>query len=109
VFDPAQLESFLDRIESMHIPVVAGIWPLVSYRNAQFMNNEVPGVSVPEDVIERMRIANEKSREDALTEGIAIAREVLARVKPRIAGVQVSAPMGRTDTALAVLDGYTNR
>ncbi|MFZ2493427.1 MAG: bifunctional homocysteine S-methyltransferase/methylenetetrahydrofolate reductase, partial [Thermoanaerobaculia bacterium] len=71
VFDPRLLEQFLDRIESLRLPVVAGIWPLLSYRNAQFMNNEVPGVSVPEDVLERMRIASEKSREHALREGVA--------------------------------------
>ncbi|MFA6957893.1 MAG: bifunctional homocysteine S-methyltransferase/methylenetetrahydrofolate reductase [Thermoanaerobaculia bacterium] len=109
VFDPAQLESFLRRIEWMHLPVVVGIWPLLSYRNAQFMNNEVPGVTVPDDVIERMRIANERSREHALHEGIAIAREVLERVRGEVAGCQVSAPLGRADLALEVFDGYLER
>jgi homocysteine S-methyltransferase len=93
----------------MHLPVVVGIWPLLSYRNAQFMNNEVPGVTVPDDVIERMRIANEKSREHALREGIAIAREVLERVRGEVAGCQVSAPLGRADLALEVFDGYVER
>ena len=65
VFDPAQLELFLRRIEWMRLPVVVGIWPLMSYRNAQFMNNEVPGVTVPDDVLERMRVANDKGRECA--------------------------------------------
>ncbi|MCM2317552.1 MAG: hypothetical protein NDJ92_20570, partial [Thermoanaerobaculia bacterium] len=78
----------------------------LSHRNAQFMNNEVPGVSVPDDVLERMRLANEKSKEHALHEGIAIAREVLTRVRGEVAGVQVSAPMGRVDFALEVLDGF---
>ncbi|MBI2214713.1 MAG: bifunctional homocysteine S-methyltransferase/methylenetetrahydrofolate reductase [Acidobacteria bacterium] len=109
VFDASQLESFLRRIEWMHLPVVVGIWPLLSYRNAQFMNNEVPGVTVPDDVIERMRIANEKSREHALHEGIAIAREVLQRVRPDVAGCQVSAPLGRADLALEVFDGFVER
>jgi len=105
VFDVRQLEHFLERIEDMHLPVVAGIWPLLSYRNAQFMNNEVPGVSVPDDVMERMRIASEKSKEHAMHEGVTIARETLTRVRERVAGVQVSAPLGRVDLALEVFDG----
>jgi methionine synthase / methylenetetrahydrofolate reductase(NADPH) len=109
VFDVDVLESFLQRIEQMKLPVVAGIWPLLSYRNAQFMNNEVPGVSVPESVIERMRIASEKSKEHGMREGVAIARETLARVRDRVAGVQVSAPLGRVDLALQVFDGMVKR
>jgi len=109
VFDVAQLEHFLGRIENMHLPVVAGIWPLLSYRNAQFMNNEVPGVSVPDDVMERMRIASEKSKEHGLREGVAIARDTLARVRDRVAGVQVSAPLGRIDLALQVFEGLVER
>ena len=105
VFDVRQLEHFLGRIEDMHLPVVAGIWPLLSYRNAQFMNNEVPGVVVPDDVMERMRVASEKSKEHALREGVAIARETLERVRGRVAGVQVSAPLGRVDLALQVFEG----
>jgi homocysteine S-methyltransferase len=109
VFDVDVLERFLKRIEPLRLPVVAGIWPLLSYRNAQFMNNEVPGVSVAEEVMERMRIANEKSKEHALHEGITIARETLARVRERVAGVQVSAPLGRVDLALQVFDGMQTR
>lgn len=109
VFDAAQLEYFLDRIADMKLPVVAGIWPLLSYRNAQFMNNEVPGVSVPDDVMERMRIASDKGKEFALREGVAIARETLVRVRERVAGVQVSAPLGRVDLALQVFDGLVER
>ncbi|MEO6259600.1 MAG: bifunctional homocysteine S-methyltransferase/methylenetetrahydrofolate reductase [Thermoanaerobaculia bacterium] len=105
VFDVAVLEQFLDRIGPMKLPVVAGIWPLLSYRNAQFMNNEVPGVSVTEEVMERMRIASEKSKEHGLREGVAIARETLERVRGRVAGVQVSAPLGRVDLALQVFEG----
>ena len=105
VFDARQLEHFLKRIEGWKLPVVPGIWPLLSYRNAQFMNNEVPGVSVPDDVMERMRIASEKSKEHAMHEGVTIARETLTRVRERVAGVQVSAPLGRVDLALEVFDG----
>jgi len=109
VFDAAVLERFLKRIENMRLPIVAGIWPLLSYRNAQFMNNEVPGVSVPEEVMERMRIASEKSKEHALVEGVTIARETLERVRGRVAGVQVSAPMGRVDLALQVFEGLVEK
>ncbi len=103
VFDAAQLETFFERIGDVHIPVIAGIWPLVSVRNAEFLANEVPGVSVPQAVIERMRRANEKSKEHAVAEGIAIAREMLDRIKPLVQGVQVSAPFGKVELALEVL------
>jgi homocysteine S-methyltransferase len=109
VFDVRQLEYFLDRIAPMNLPVVAGIWPLLSYRNAQFMNNEVPGVSVPDDVMERMRIASDKSKEHGLREGVAIARDTLAQVRHRVAGVQVSAPLGRVDLALQVFEGLVEK
>jgi homocysteine S-methyltransferase len=108
VFDVRQLEHFLGRIERLNLPVVAGIWPLLSYRNAQFMNNEVPGVSVPDEVMERMRIASEKSKEHGLREGVTIARETLERVRSRVAGVQVSAPLGRVDLALQVFEGLVD-
>src|SRR3954452_1848817 len=109
VFDTDQLKRFLDRIGHLKTPIVAGIWPLVSYRNAQFMNNEVPGVSVTDEVMERMRIASEKSKEHGLREGIAIARETLERVRDRVAGVQVSAPLGRVDLALQVFEGLVEQ
>src|SRR3954453_6370748 len=109
VFDAAVLERFLAQIGDMKLPVVAGIWPLLSYRNAQFMNNEVPGVSVTDEVMERMRIASEKSKEHGLREGIAIARETLERVRDRVAGVQVSAPLGRVDLALQVFEGLVEQ
>jgi homocysteine S-methyltransferase len=102
VFDVRQLEKFLDTIEHTRIPIVAGIWPLVSLRNAEFLANEVPGVVVPQPVIERMRVASNKSKEHGVAEGIAIAREMLERVRPYVQGVQVSAPFGRVDLALEV-------
>ena len=102
VFDGDQLERFLERVAHVRIPVVAGIWPLVSVRNAEFLANEVPGVSVPEAVISRMRRANERSKEHAVAEGIAIAREMLDRVRASVQGVQVSAPFGKVELALEV-------
>ena len=102
VFDVQQLEKFLRTIEHTRIPIVAGIWPLVSLRNAEFLANEVPGVVVPPGVIERMRVASAKSKEHGVAEGIAIAREMLERVRPHVQGVQVSAPFGKVELALDV-------
>jgi homocysteine S-methyltransferase len=102
VFDVEQLESFLGKLDTNRIPIIAGIWPLVSVRNAEFLANEVPGVTVPQHVIDRMRRANDKSKEHGLQEGIAIAREMLERVRPSVQGVQVSAPFGKVELALEV-------
>jgi homocysteine S-methyltransferase len=102
VFDPEQLERFLGRVERFRVPIVAGIWPLVSLRNAEFLANEVPGVTVPEAILARMRAAQEGGKEAALAEGVAIAREMFARVRAMVQGVQVSAPFGRVDVALEV-------
>jgi len=102
VFDVSQLETFLASIEHTRIPIIAGIWPLVSVRNAEFLANEVPGVTVPPDIIARMRRANERSKEHAVHEGLAIAREMLERVRPSVQGVQVSAPFGKVELALDV-------
>jgi methionine synthase I (cobalamin-dependent)/5,10-methylenetetrahydrofolate reductase len=104
VFDPAQLERFLERAGA-HIPVIAGIWPLTSLRNAEFLANEVPGVHVPQPVVERMRRAQEHGTASARAEGAAIAGEMVAAVKGMVQGVQVSAPAGRVDLALEVLRG----
>jgi len=102
VFDPAQLEGFLGRVERFRVPIVAGIWPLISSRNAEFLANEVPGVSVPDAILARMRQAQDRGKEAALAEGVAIAREMFARVKAMVQGVQVSAPFGRVEVALEV-------
>jgi methionine synthase I (cobalamin-dependent)/5,10-methylenetetrahydrofolate reductase len=101
VFDTGQLRAFLKTIEHCRIPVVAGIWPLVSYRNAEFLANEVPGVVVPETVLERMHRAADKDA--ARREGITIAQEILLEVRDLVQGVQVSAPFGRVPYALEVL------
>jgi methionine synthase / methylenetetrahydrofolate reductase(NADPH) len=103
VFDVEQLEKFLGKIQHVRIPIVAGIWPLVSLRNAEFLANEVPGVTVPAPIIERMRIASAESKERGVAEGIAIAKEMLKRVRPLVQGAQVSAPFGKVELALEVL------
>ncbi len=111
VFDTEQLRNFLEKIAHVKIPIVAGIWPLVSFRNAEFLHNEVPGVNVTPEILERMRLASEKSKEAAREEGIAIARESLLEVRDIISGVQVSAPFGNVRYALQVfevLDEFTS-
>jgi methionine synthase I (cobalamin-dependent)/5,10-methylenetetrahydrofolate reductase len=102
VFDIEQLRHFLRRIEHIRIPVVAGIWPLVSYRNAEFLHNEVPGVNVTHEIMERMRKASDKGKEFGRDEGLQIARESLLEVRELIQGVQVSAPFNNVKYALEV-------
>lgn len=104
VFDPAKLEVFLERARPLGLPVLAGLWPLSSLRNAEFMHNEVPGASVPDEVMARMRRAQEEGPERARSEGLAIARETLRQIRAEVAGVQVSPPGGRVALALDVLD-----
>jgi methionine synthase I (cobalamin-dependent)/5,10-methylenetetrahydrofolate reductase len=104
VFDVGQLRSFLRRIEHVRIPIVAGIWPLVSYRNAEFLHNEVPGVNVTPEIMERMRAASERGKEQARDEGLQIARESLVEVRDMIQGVQVSAPFNNVRYALEVFE-----
>jgi len=103
VFDLDQLDRFLKLVEGFQLPIIGGIWPLVSLRNAEFLANEVPGVTVPEAILTRMRLASERGREEALAEGVSIAREMLSAVRDRLRGAQVSAPLGRVPVALDVL------
>jgi len=102
VFDIALLEQFLRRIEHYRVPVLAGIWPLTSVRNAEFMKNELR-VSVPDSIVERMSKA--PNAEAARAEGIEIAREMLHQVHGLVQGAQVAAPLGRYSSAVEVLDG----
>jgi methionine synthase / methylenetetrahydrofolate reductase (NADH) len=101
VFDVALLEQFLRRIEHCRIPVIAGIWPLVSVRNAEFMKNELR-VSVPDAVLQRMAAA--PNPEAARAEGITLAREMLLAVRGMVQGAQISAPQGRYSSAVDVLE-----
>ena len=104
VFSVESLLKFLDAVpELAKLKVIAGIWPLSSYRNAEFMRNEVPGVVVPDSIMTRM--ASAKTKEEQRLEGIAIAREAVAALRGHISGVQVSAPFGNVSTAIAVATG----
>lgn len=100
VFDMRVLEEFLRRIEEFRIPVIAGIWPLTSLRNAEFMKNDLR-VSMPDEIMARMAAAS--SPEAARLEGVKIAQEMLAEARPMVQGVQVSAPFGRYSVAADVL------
>jgi homocysteine S-methyltransferase len=106
VFDLDLLEAFLKRTEQHKLPIICGIWPLTSYRNAEFMVNELR-VPVPEAYMERMR--NAESAEAARAEGVAIAREMVERVRPMVAGVQLSAPFGRYQMAIEVAEAIGPR
>ncbi len=103
VFDLAAFEPFLARIASAGLPVIAGIFPFDSARNAEFVANEVPGVRVPDALMERMRRAD--GQDAAVAEGIAIAREIAAGLRHSVQGIQVSTQTGNIDAALGVLDG----
>ncbi len=100
VFDLRLLESFLKRVEEFRIPVIAGIWPLTSLRNAEFMRNDLR-VAVPDEIMTRMAAAGTK--EAAQAEGILIAQEMLATARPMVQGVAASAPFGRYQTAVETL------
>ena len=100
VFDLRLPEDFLERIKEFRIPVIAGVWPLTSLRNAEFMKNDLR-VSMPEEIM--LRMAQADSPDSARREGIRIAQEMLEAVRPMVQGVQVSAPFGRYGTAAEVI------
>jgi homocysteine S-methyltransferase len=100
VFDLRLLESFLERIKDHRIPVIAGIWPLTSLRNAEFMKNDLR-VSMPEEIM--LRMAQADTPDAARREGILIAQEMLEAVRPFVQGVQVSAPFGNYIAAAEVI------
>lgn len=101
IFDLPLLLNLIKAIKHVKVPLIAGIWPLVSLNNAEFMNNEVPGASVPNEIMQRIRRADQKNR--ALEEGIEIAREMVKQVRDHVQGIQVSAPFGKVSHVLEVL------
>jgi homocysteine S-methyltransferase len=106
VFDAAELRAFLDRIAAAGVPavpVIAGIMPLASLRHAEFMANEVPGINVPDEVIERIRRAEASG--NAAAEGVVIAREVIDAIRPIVRGIQITTAAGAVDAALEVTRG----
>lgn len=101
VFDTEMFFAFQAAVEDCQIPLIAGIWPFTSYKNAEFMANEVPGVTVPAHLLERM--AKAQTREESQKIGIEIAHEMITELAPHVAGFAVSAPFGNVQTALATL------
>ncbi|HTH12905.1 MAG TPA: methylenetetrahydrofolate reductase, partial [Spirochaetia bacterium] len=104
VWDADGLERFLDELQKLNVPVLLGVWPLASYRNALFLSQEVPGVVIPDAVLKRMEAISDK--EEGRREGIRQAREIIARFRNRVAGIQVSPPFGNVKTALEVVEGW---
>ena len=107
VYDPKVLERFLTDIEPLGLPVLVGLLPLASFRNAEFLHNEVPGMQIPEATRERMRKAG--SGAPARKEGVAIAREMLEAVHDKVAGAYVMPPLERYELALEVVDGFMDK
>jgi homocysteine S-methyltransferase len=107
VYDPVVLDKFLRDVEPLGVPVLVGLLPLASHRNAEFLHNEVPGMQVPESIRERMRKAG--SGPSARKEGVTIAREMLASVRSRVAGAYIMPPLEKYELALEVVDGFLDR
>ncbi|HJL16190.1 MAG TPA: bifunctional homocysteine S-methyltransferase/methylenetetrahydrofolate reductase [Sandaracinaceae bacterium LLY-WYZ-13_1] len=103
VYDPEVLDRFLTDVRPLGIPVLVGLLPLASYRNAEFLHNEVPGMRIPEDIRERMRHAG--GGPDGRAEGVRIAREMLEAVKDRVDGAYIMPPFARYQLALRVIEG----
>ena len=102
VYDPKTVETFLGMIRHLHVPVLIGILPLYSHKNAEFLHNEVPGMTIPEDIRERMRRAG--SGEDAQAEGVRIAQEALLAVRDLVQGAYVMPPFNKVDLAVRVIE-----
>jgi homocysteine S-methyltransferase len=103
VYDPDVLDRFLSDVKDCGVPILVGILPLASYRNAEFLHNEVPGMQIPEHIRDRMRKAG--GGPEGRAEGVKIAREMLLAVKDRVQGAYVMPPFGRYELALEVVDG----
>jgi methionine synthase / methylenetetrahydrofolate reductase(NADPH) len=103
IFQQNLLENVLRRIEHLKMPVLIGVLPLVSYKNAEFLHNEVPGMQIPEAIRERMRKV--PGGVEARKEGVKIAREMLFAVRDQVQGAYLMPPLGKYELALEVLDG----
>jgi len=100
VFDLDKLLHALEKSGDISIPIMIGILPLASYRNAEFFHNEVPGMDVPDDIRKRMKSASEKSKEAGFEAGIAIAQEALKASLPFVQGAYIMPPFGKVELAI---------
>jgi homocysteine S-methyltransferase len=103
IFQQELLEQVLQRIAHLKMPVLVGVLPLISHKNAEFLHNEVPGMQIPEAIRERMRKV--PAGAEARREGVKIAREMLFAVRDRVQGAYLMPPLGKYELALEVLDG----
>jgi homocysteine S-methyltransferase len=102
VFDAGVFERFVRRVEGFRVPILVGVWPFDSVRTAEYMANEVPGITVPDALLSRLRT---KVDEDAVeAEGVRIAQELSEVLRPMAQGVHISSPAGQTSSAIAVLE-----
>ena len=102
VFDFNTVDRFLEYMKNHDIPVILGIWPLASYRNAEFLNNEVPGIHIPDDIMQRMKEAGRG--EQAMQTGIEIAAEMVEEFKHRVQGIYIMPPFGKVNFAIGLLE-----
>ena len=102
VYDPRTVEQFLDEVQHLQVPILIGILPLYSHKNAEFLHNEVPGMVIPDDIRERMRKAG--SGEVAQAEGVAIAQEALLAARQRAQGTYIMPPFNKVELAVRVIE-----
>jgi methionine synthase / methylenetetrahydrofolate reductase (NADH) len=101
VYDPPLLRRFLQDTRALGLPILVGICPLASTRNAEFLHNEVPGMQIPESI--RARMAAAGTPEEGRREGVLVAQEMLEEVRSEIAGAYLMPQFGRFRTAIEVL------
>jgi len=106
LFEASRILEIHDRIKSIGAPVFYGVLPLVSSKNAEFLHNEVPGISIPEEIRRRMRIDD---REAAVREGEAIAMETIESVRGRVNGIYLVSPFGRYDVSARIIKALSVR
>ena len=107
VYDPRTLERFLDDAEGIGLPIMVGLLPLASHRNAEFLHTQVPGMQIPDEFRRRMAVVD--SGPPARAEGIKIAQEALESVKHRVQGAYIMPPFNRVDSALKILEVVKDR
>jgi methionine synthase I (cobalamin-dependent)/5,10-methylenetetrahydrofolate reductase len=102
IYDPAHLERFLSAVKHLHTPILVGLLPLYSHRNAEFLHNEVPGMRIPDDIRERMRKAG--SGDEAKLEGVKIAQEALLVAREQAQGAYIMPPFNKVELAVRVIE-----